>query len=135
MYVRCNPNKKNIKYFSYVRGYRDENGKTKQVTIEKIGDWKDLIKLYDDPVKHFNDIAKEREKELFSESQDSFQFSLNEELEDNTISIELYVILQYGTNISTVANNIIDRVKYTVEKITSINVSKIDINVQGIRVK
>nr|WP_302967086.1 Asp23/Gls24 family envelope stress response protein [uncultured Romboutsia sp.] len=58
-----------------------------------------------------------------------------EELEDNTISIELYVILQYGTNISTVANNIIDRVKYTVEKITSINVSKIDINVQGIRVK
>lgn len=83
MYVRCNPNKKNIKYLSYVRGYRDENGKTKQVTVEKIGDWKDLIKLYDDPVKHFNDIAKEREKELFSESQDSFQFSLNEELEDN----------------------------------------------------
>ena len=53
----------------------------------------------------------------------------------DTIAIELYVILQYGTNISTVANNIIDRVKYTVEKITSINVSKIDINVQGIRVK
>lgn len=58
-----------------------------------------------------------------------------EELEDNTIAIELYVIIQYGTNISTVANNIIDRVKYTVENITSIKVSKIDINVQGIRVK
>ncbi len=57
------------------------------------------------------------------------------ELEDNTISIELYVILQYGTNISTVANNIIDKVKYTVEKMTSAKVSKIDINVQGIRVK
>ena len=58
-----------------------------------------------------------------------------DELEDNTIAIELYVIIQYGTNISTVANNIIDRVKYTVEKMTAINVSKIDINVQGIRVK
>lgn len=58
-----------------------------------------------------------------------------EELEDNTIAIELYVIIQYGTNISTVANNIIDRVKYTVENITAIKVSKIDINVQGIRVK
>ncbi|QJA09214.1 Asp23/Gls24 family envelope stress response protein [Romboutsia sp. CE17] len=58
-----------------------------------------------------------------------------EELEDNTIAIELYVIIQYGTNISTVANNIIDRVKYTVEKMTAIKVSKIDINVQGIRVK
>ncbi len=58
-----------------------------------------------------------------------------EELEDSSISIELFVILQYGTNISTVANNIIDRVKYNVEKLTSVNVSKIDINVQGIRVK
>ncbi|WP_195939818.1 Asp23/Gls24 family envelope stress response protein [Romboutsia sp. 1001713B170131_170501_G6] len=60
---------------------------------------------------------------------------LVQELEDNTIAIELYVILQYGINISTVANNIIDRVKYTVENTTGIKVSKIDINVQGIRVK
>ena len=67
--------------------------------------------------------------------ENAFKGVVVEELEDNTISIELYVILQYGTNISTVANNIIDRVKYTVEKNTSINVSKIDINVQGIRVK
>lgn len=57
------------------------------------------------------------------------------ELEDDTIEIELYVVLQYGTNISTVANNIIDKVKYNVEKFTGIKVSKIDINVQGIRVK
>lgn len=83
MYVRCNPNKKNIKYLSYVRGYRDKNGKTKQVTVEKIGDWKDLIKLYDDPIKYFNDKASEREKELSLESQDSFIYSLDEELEEN----------------------------------------------------
>lgn len=35
-----------------------------------------------------------------------------EEVEEDAIAIELYVIIQYGTNISTVANNIIDRVKY-----------------------
>ncbi len=58
-----------------------------------------------------------------------------QELEDGTIAIELYVIMQYGTNISTVANNIIDKVKYTIEKMTAIKVSKIDVNVQGIRVK
>ena len=58
-----------------------------------------------------------------------------QELEDETIAIELYVIMQYGTNISTVANNIIDKVKYTLEKMTAIKVSKIDVNVQGIRVK
>lgn len=58
-----------------------------------------------------------------------------QELEDETIAIELYVIMQYGTNISTVANNIIDKVKYTLEKMTAIKVSRIDVNVQGIRVK
>ncbi|MDU1538811.1 Protein of uncharacterised function (DUF322) [uncultured Clostridium sp.] len=58
-----------------------------------------------------------------------------QELEDGTIAIELYVIMQYGTNISTVANNIIDKVKYTLEKMTAIKVSRIDVNVQGIRVK
>ena len=67
--------------------------------------------------------------------ENAFKGVLVEELEDNTIAVELYVILQYGTNISTVANNIIDRVKYTIEKMTAIKVSKIDINVQGIRVK
>ncbi|MEG1311079.1 MAG: Asp23/Gls24 family envelope stress response protein [Romboutsia sp.] len=66
--------------------------------------------------------------------ENAFKGVLVEEL-DNTIAIELYVILQYGTNISTVANNIIDRVKYTIENMTAIKVSKIDINVQGIRVK
>ena len=84
MYVRCNPNKNNIKYLSYVRGYRDKNGKSKQVTVEKIGDWEDLIKLYDDPIKHFNDKASEREKELLLESQDTLTYSLNEELDENT---------------------------------------------------
>ena len=54
------------------------------------------------------------------------------ELEDNTIEIELFVIMQYGIN---VANNIIERVKYSVENVTGIKVSKIDVNVQGIRVK
>lgn len=84
MFVRCNPNKKNIKYLSYVRGYRDKNGKTKQVTVKKIGDWEDLIKIYDDPIKHFNDIADEREKELLLESKDSLLYSLNEELDENS---------------------------------------------------
>ena len=58
-----------------------------------------------------------------------------EEIEEDTIAIELYVIIQYGTNISTVANNIIERVKYVVETNTDLKVSRIDINVQGIRVK
>lgn len=57
------------------------------------------------------------------------------ELEDGTLEIELYVIMQYGTNIQTVAENIIDKVKYNIEKFTGIKVSKINVNVQSIRVK
>ena len=83
MYVRCNPNKTNIKYLSYVRGFRDKNGKTRQVTVEKIGNWKDLIIKYDDPIKYFNEKAAEREKELSLEISDTFNYSLNEELPMN----------------------------------------------------
>ena len=67
--------------------------------------------------------------------ENAFKGVLIQEVGENEISIELYVVLQYGTNISTVANNIIDKVKYTVEKVTSVKVNKIDINVQRIRVK
>ncbi|SHJ58539.1 Asp23/Gls24 family envelope stress response protein [Tepidibacter formicigenes] len=56
------------------------------------------------------------------------------EIENDNVYIELFVIIQYGTKISVVADNIINRVKYTIEKMTSLKVRKIDINVQGVRV-
>lgn len=67
MYVRCNPNKNNVKYLSYVEGYRDENGVSRQKTIKKIGDWDELKKLYKDPIKHFNRLAKQDEENLNNE--------------------------------------------------------------------
>lgn len=50
-------------YLSFVQGYRDENGKVKQKTIEKLGYLEDLKKIYEDPVEHFKQIAKERNSE------------------------------------------------------------------------
>ena len=49
--------------------------------------------------------------------------------------VEISVILQYGTNITTVANNIIERIKYTVETYSGIKVNLVTVSVQGIRVK
>lgn len=46
-------------YLSFVQGYR-QDGKVKQKTIEKLGYLEDLEKLYDDPISHFKQIAKER---------------------------------------------------------------------------
>jgi len=56
------------------------------------------------------------------------------ELTEESLAIELYVIIQYGTKISEVAHNIMDRVKYSVENQTGLDVTRIDVKVQGIRV-
>ena len=50
------------------------------------------------------------------------------------IAVDIYIIVEYGTKISVIANNIIQRVKYTLEAITGIVVSKVTVYVQGIRV-
>lgn len=54
-------------YLSFVQGYRDQNGKVKQKTIQKIGYFEDLKKKYDDPIEHFKQIAKERSNNEINE--------------------------------------------------------------------
>ena len=50
------------------------------------------------------------------------------------IIVDLYIIVEFGTKISTVADNIISKVKYTLESFTGLKVKKVNINVQGVRV-
>ncbi|HZJ82907.1 MAG TPA: Asp23/Gls24 family envelope stress response protein [Clostridia bacterium] len=54
--------------------------------------------------------------------------------QDEDISIELYIIVEYGISIATVANNMIETVKYNIENFTGMNVKKVDVTVEGIRV-
>ena len=56
-----------------------------------------------------------------------------EKVEDGII-VELYIIVEYGTKISEVANNVMNRVRYTLEDLAGINVAAVNINVQGVRV-
>lgn len=53
---------------------------------------------------------------------------------NNKIHVELHVIVQYGTKISVIANNIIQKVKYSVSNYTELKVASITVNVQGVRV-
>lgn len=55
--------------------------------------------------------------------------------DDNGIKIELYVALEYGTNLNEVARNLNDRVKYEIDKHTGIKVSSVEIYIQDIKVK
>jgi uncharacterized alkaline shock family protein YloU len=54
---------------------------------------------------------------------------------DDILTIDLHVILEYGVRISVVAENIIDRVRFNIEKFTGLKVGRINVNVQGIRVE
>jgi uncharacterized alkaline shock family protein YloU len=53
---------------------------------------------------------------------------------DNELFIEVYIMVQYGTKISVIANNIIQKIRYSIENYTGIKVSSITVNVQGVRV-
>ncbi|WP_411682991.1 Asp23/Gls24 family envelope stress response protein [Clostridium thailandense] len=53
---------------------------------------------------------------------------------ENGLSIELFIMVEYGTKISVIANNIIQKIKYNIENYTGLKVLNITVNVQGVRV-
>ena len=54
--------------------------------------------------------------------------------EDNKITINFHVIVSYGVSISAVCENLVSNVKYRVEEFTNMDVKKINIYVEGVRV-
>ncbi|MBF7095849.1 Asp23/Gls24 family envelope stress response protein [Alkalibacter mobilis] len=54
--------------------------------------------------------------------------------ENGKISIDLYVIIEFGVKISVVAENIIEKVKYNVENQTGLKIEKINVIVESVRV-
>ena len=54
---------------------------------------------------------------------------------EDKINIDLYIVLQYGVKISVVAENIISRIKYSVETFSGVSVDNVNIFVQGVRVQ
>jgi uncharacterized alkaline shock family protein YloU len=54
--------------------------------------------------------------------------------DEDRLQIELFVMVEYGTKISVIANNIIQKVRYSVENYTGLKVSSITVNVQAVRV-
>jgi len=66
---------------------------------------------------------------------DNLNKGVNIEVEEEGIIIDLFVIIQFGTKISVVAQNIIDKVKYNVENQTGLKVLKVNLNIEGVRVQ
>ena len=53
---------------------------------------------------------------------------------DNTVDVELYIIVEYGISISEVCKTIVETVRYKLESLTGVKVRKVSISVEGIRV-
>lgn len=54
-------------------------------------------------------------------------------IDHNQVQIDLYIVVSYGTKISEVAMNVMQKVKYAVENMTGLQVAKVNINVQGVK--
>lgn len=54
--------------------------------------------------------------------------------EDQKVTIDLYVVVEYGTRISEVANGLIHRVQYTVEHAVGLPVTAVNVHIQGLHI-
>ncbi|MDR1664798.1 MAG: Asp23/Gls24 family envelope stress response protein [Clostridiales bacterium] len=55
-------------------------------------------------------------------------------LQDNCLSIDLHVIVEYGTNITAITETLMSNVKYKVEDTIGITVNEVNIFVESVRV-
>lgn len=66
---------------------------------------------------------------------ESLKYGINVSLsDDNKISLDFHVIVSYGVSISAVAENLMSNVKYRVEEFTGMELDRLNVYVEGVRV-
>lgn len=55
-------------------------------------------------------------------------------IDEDKVSIDVYIVVGYGTKINEVAHNVMERVYYNVQKLTGIPLDSVNIIVQGVKV-
>jgi len=55
-------------------------------------------------------------------------------VEDGSIFIDVYVIIEYGTRIAAVARSVMNVVRYRVERALGVHVAEVNVHVEGLRV-
>ena len=64
---------------------------------------------------------------------DSLTKGIKVSSDGDAVSIEFHIIVEYGTKISTIADNLISNVKYSVKDLLGIDVADVTVFVEGIR--
>ena len=65
---------------------------------------------------------------------ESITHGISVNIVNNKLILDFHVIVAYGVSIITVCDNLINNVKYKVEEFTGMEVDKINIYVEGVRV-
>lgn len=68
-------------------------------------------------------------------SQDKLRKGVRVSSDGEGVTIDLYVVAEYGTNLAEVAHNMSDRVKYVVTTHAEVRVDAVNVHVQGIKVR
>ena len=53
---------------------------------------------------------------------------------DDFVNIDLHIIAEYGTNIAAISESLMSSVKYNVQEMTGLNVGRVSVYVDGLRV-
>ncbi len=56
------------------------------------------------------------------------------EVEDNSIIIDMHIMVQYGVNVSAICESIMHNVSYQVSAMTGFDVKEVNVYVEGMRV-
>lgn len=65
---------------------------------------------------------------------DDIKRGIKVSVSNNKLVLNFHIIVAYGVNVLSVSENLIDTVKYQVEQFTGIEVAKINIYVEGVKV-
>lgn len=55
--------------------------------------------------------------------------------EDGGVRVDLYVIIEHGTNLTEVSHNLANRVQYVLTHMADVSVAAVDVHVQGVKVR
>ncbi|NTU89094.1 MAG: Asp23/Gls24 family envelope stress response protein [Actinobacteria bacterium] len=57
------------------------------------------------------------------------------ETAENGVKIDLYVVIEHGTNLTTVSKNLVDQVTFVLENYAQVPIDSIEVHVQDVKVR
>lgn len=56
-------------------------------------------------------------------------------LDGDIVNVDLFVVIEYGTNISTVSQNLVDQVTFALTEYARVLIGEVRVHVQGVKVR